>query len=82
MATSNNPQHLLVGDDKPTDKLLNRIARHVLYESLHDIALDVGMDEARLSHIKKDFRDEAKEQIYQVYFFQGNGMLLLKGVLQ
>ncbi len=64
MASSS--KNLLAKDDRPSEKLLNRISRHVLYESLHDIALELGMDEARLSHIRKDFRDDAKEQIYQV----------------
>ncbi len=69
MATSNlshSWMDQLLQDDRPTDKLLNRIARHVLYDSLRDIAQEIRMDEARLSHIRKDFRDDAKEQIFQV----------------
>ena len=62
-------------DDHPKEQLLNTIAGYVKYSGLKSIALDVGMDEARFSHIQYDFREQAKDQVFEVclcgflYFF-------------
>ena len=69
MATSSlscSTKGLLAEDSRPSEKLLKRIARHILVNCLDDIALEIGMDEAKYSHIKRDFRGESEAQIYQV----------------
>ncbi len=55
-------------NDRPTEQLLNRIAGYVKYPGLQSIALDqdVGMDEARFSHIQADLQGQAKNQVFEV----------------
>ncbi len=55
-------------ENEPTEKLLNQIAAHVIYTELLSIALDVGIDEARLTHIQADFPGQAKNQIFRVQY--------------
>ena len=64
--TSTSKKTLLSPQDRPSEKMLHRIAKHVIIDYLYCIAVDIGMNEARFSRLKSDFRDSSEQLIFQV----------------
>ena len=57
---------LLTGADRPSEKLMNRIAQCILYENLPTIAIELGISKAQLSCIKADASHNANVQRFEV----------------
>ena len=56
-------------DERPTPKLLNRIAGHVIYGHLQSIANELELPEGRASHAMADTAGaKPKTQIFKVNF--------------
>ena len=45
----------LPATDRPSEKLLNRIAQHIVYDHLPTVALELGINKAQLSCITAAF---------------------------
>ena len=58
----------LLATDRPSEKLLNRVAQHIVYDNLSTIAVDVGVNRAELSRFKANFCSDAHMQIYETIF--------------
>ena len=56
----------LAAADRPSEKLLNTVAQHVVYDNLSMIAVDLGVNRADLSRIKVNFCSDALMQIFEV----------------
>ena len=57
---------LLTGADRPSEKLMNKIAQCILYENLPTIAIELGISKAQLSCIKADASHNANVQRFEV----------------
>ena len=56
----------LAAADRPSEKLLNTVAQHVVYDNLSMIAVDLGVNRADLSRIKANFCSDTLMQIFEV----------------
>ena len=57
---------LLSRADRPSEKLMNRIAQCVLYDHISTIAIELGISKAQLSCIKADASVNANVQRFEV----------------
>ncbi len=53
-------------EDRVSELLLHRVARHTLYEHMGGMAADLGVTAAQLSFIRADFPAMAEHQVFQV----------------
>ena len=63
---------LLASADRPSEKLMNRIAQCILYENLPTIAIELGISKAQLSCIKADASHNANVQRFEVSLIFSN----------
>ena len=62
------PAQALSPTDRPTERLLNRISSHVVYDHLFSVAVELGVTEAQFSQTKAASNNQPRYHIFKVSF--------------